>query len=210
MKKNFDRVFKTGDKLQIKIDNTTNKEFHAMVEDVLNEDELLICIDNFSNPIRKHFDGIVYITAFHAEMGIFKMKGFKTSFVSENNYTYIGVKIDHDYNIIQRRQYFRLKILREIEIIAQNGLSMKAMTRDISAGGINFITGLELFSGVHFYIDMKLGDTIHHIEAICLSSGSSRDGRNSTTRAKFVNVNDKSRQKILSSMFNLQRKRRAD
>ncbi len=210
MKKNFDRVFKTGDKLQIKIDNTTNKEFHAMVEDVLNEDELLICIDNFSNPIRRSFDGIVYITAFHAEMGIFKMKGLKTSYMSEDNYTYIGVKIDHDYNIIQRRQYFRLKVLHEIEIISQSGHSISAMSRDISAGGISFIAGLELFSGVHFFIDIRLGDTVHHIEAVCLSSSPARDDRNSMTRAKFVNVDDKSRQKILSSMFNLQRNRRSD
>ncbi len=210
MKKNFDRIFKTGDKLQIKIDNKPNKEFHAIIEDVLNEDELLICIDNFSNPINKNYSGVLHITVIHAEMGIFKMNGFKTSFTPKNNYTYIGVKINNDYNIIQRRQYFRLKLLREITLVSKNGHTIKAFTRDISAGGVNFIAGIELLKDASFFVDMSLGDTAHHIEAICLSSLPSNDGRNSTTRAKFINVDDRERQKILSCMFSLQRERRSE
>ncbi len=208
MKKNFDRVFKTGDKLQIKIDRNPNKNFYAIVEDVLDQDELLVCIDNFSNPINRRYSGLIYLTAYHNEMGIFKMTGRKTSYVTKNNYTYIGVKISKNYKIIQRRQYFRLKLLREIELVSLNGYAIKALTNNISAGGIKFVTPLDILTGAKFTINFKLDDSEYSYQAICLGNTLSIDGRSHVIRAKFLELEDRDRQNIISGMFSLQRSRR--
>ncbi len=208
MKKNIDRVFKTGDKLHIKIDRTPNKDFYAIVEDVVNQDELLICIDNFSNPINRLYNGPIHLTAYHNEMGIFKMSGRKTTYTTEANYTYIGVKISKNYKVIQRRQYFRLKLLREVELVSLNGHAIKGLTNNISAGGIKFVVPLDILTGAKFTINFELGDSEYSYQAICLGNALSVDGRSHVIRAKFIELEDRDRQNIISGMFSLQRNRR--
>ncbi len=208
MKKNFDRVFKTGDKLQLKLDSRPNKKYHAIVEEVIDQNELLICIDNFSNPINRLYNGLIHLTAHHDEMGIFQMAGHKTTFSSEERYTYIGIKIAKDYQIIQRRQYFRLKLLREIELVSLNGHKIKGMTNNISAGGIKFVAPLDILTGAKFIVNFKLDDNDYSYHAVCLGNSLSFDGRSHVIRAKFIELEDRDRQSILAGMFSLQRNRR--
>ncbi len=208
MKKNFDRIFKTGDKLQLKVDRHPNKNYYAIVEDVIDRDELLICIDNFSNPINRLYNGLIYLTAHHTEMGIFKMSGHKTSYKTKERYTYIGVKISKDYQIIQRRQYFRLKLLREIELISKNGCAINGTTNDISAGGIKFVVPLQILKGAKFFVNFELGDHEYTHLAICLGNSASIDGRTHVIRAQFIELDDRARQNIITGIFYLQRNRR--
>ncbi len=208
MKKNLDRVFKTGDELQIEIDHNPNKKFYAIVEEVIDENELLVCIANFINPINRLYKGIIHLTAYHNEMGIFKMSGRKTSYTIEKNYTYIGVKILKNYKVIQRRQYFRLKLLREIELVSQNGYAIKGLTNNISAGGIKFVVPLDILTGAKFTINFNLDDSEYSYLAICLGNTLSNDGRSHMIRAKFLDLDDRDRQSIIAGMFSLQRNRR--
>lgn len=208
MKKNLDRIFKTGDKLQLKIDRCPNKKFHAIIEEVLDESELVICIDNFSNPIERNFKGLIHLTAHHHAMGIFNMSGHMKSYATKNFYTYIGIKIEENYKIIQRRQYFRLKLLREIELVSLNGHAIKGLTNDISAGGIKFVAPLDILTGAKFTINFELDEYEYSCQAICLSNSLADDGRSHLIRAKFIDLDDRDRQKLISGLFSIQRNRR--
>lgn len=126
----------------------------------------------------------------------------------------IGVKPNDNIQRIQRRHYFRLKIKKEIrykKIMEQKKLKDPEQFKtinliDISGGGI-LIPADDLLLHDRLSIDLKI-DGVGLVKGQVVRIDYEYDGHAKTVGVKFIEITASQRDKIISFMFDYQRKLR--
>jgi len=137
----------------------------------------------------------------------------------KDNIALLKIKIIGGFERIQRRQYFRFDCsvfikYREINIFEdeeENQILKKALTRDLSGGGLCLLTDVKLETGKILGFELKLDEnlSINFLGTIIRTSLSDRNEKyNYEIGISFKKIENKDREALIRYIFNEQRKLR--
>lgn len=213
------RVIGLGTKIEIRV-REDNKRYLSQVEDIKDEKHITI-----SAPIN---EGKIVPLSINSKYEVLFLAGTicHRTHVRVNDREkkdgiyFIDVEILNELEKFQRRNYFRFKCLLHMKYIELENeddkikkISQKeddvqvfdGVVRDISGGGIRFICNNIINRGIHIQSFINLGSDIINVVSEVIRKDVISDNK-FEYRSKFINVSDKSREKIIKYIFNEQRK----
>ncbi|MCK8058624.1 MULTISPECIES: flagellar brake protein [unclassified Fusibacter] len=138
MKKNLKRMLKTGDQLQLHI-GTNSGDTHTLLsalETIIDNDKIVINARLTSAEQTFYSNKPVSLTTQKETTGILNMNGHITQVDRNGNEVVLVVSLSDNIEQTQRREDFRLPILREVKIAALGDQVLEGVTQNISAGGM--------------------------------------------------------------------------
>lgn len=214
MIKDISSLVSIGEKIEVEIEKGDSSYLRLKSEiiNLLNDDTIII-----ASPI---YQGKIYTLIHGSKTNIVinKKNTGKFYFAVElikkerkDNLFLLHMKKISDISKLQRRSYYRLKLLINIKIeIIQDGNIQKSfdcITKDISGGGLRFVSKekIELENTVNCIIPLEREKVSVTGEVIrCKSIPDSMN--NYDIGIKFISIDSNVRSKIISFVFNQQRK----
>lgn len=136
---------------------------------------------------------------------------FVTTVITRSAKPYAHIKLNMPKNLVreQRREFFRLPLnILVYYNILDDDERLKAVSLDISGGGIRMVTKKDLNMKDHLSITFELdnGDRFNDVE-VKIKRKDNRSEDQFEYGLEFIDVNDEIRQRIISYLFMLQRNR---
>ena len=108
------------------------------------------------------------------------------------------VEIENSLEQIQRRQYFRLPLFREVEVVGGKEI-YAGTTQNISAGGLSCIISNEAALGEKVKVRLNINNEILEMTGKVLGVDEMESNvRRCTVRVCFVDISEKTRSKLIS------------
>jgi c-di-GMP-binding flagellar brake protein YcgR len=190
------------------------KRYSSKLEKFLSEDKVAVY-----RPMRQSIYAALdkskkYETFFYTESGPIKyaakfLKYEKASAHGGNGVELAVLRLLDKGERIQRRQYFRLPV--SLEALFRSGdRAFAGAIKDISGGGVRFFTNGDLSSATAIFNlnEEELSLTLKILEKIAVDKAVSAGVYNYEYRSMFVDIDEKTREKILKYVFEAQSKRR--
>ncbi|MCT4564079.1 MAG: flagellar brake protein [Maledivibacter sp.] len=213
MEKKITNLLNIGDNIEIEIEKGSS--FLKMKSDIVKV--LNDSIISISAPIHK---GTIYPISVGSNVTIVFNKDSKGKFYfigeiidrkKKGNLTVLFVKKHSDIRHFQRRDFYRLSILLNINLeIIENGVTVKtvpAISKDISGGGLRIITKekIQKHTAVKciIYID---DEAIEALGKIVRCDPMPDSILKYDVGVSFTSIDEKNRSKIISFVFDSQRK----
>lgn len=197
---------KPGQRIEIMIGKGKNK-YTSKVDDILHDGTLSVEVPIYNGhyvPIRI---GTKLHIAFFNKNGLFAFDGVVVN-RHLGNIPLIQLKRTTDIEKLQRRQFYRLEKIIEFKYkISEDDDIMEAgIIRDISGGGFNAKIKKKLQEGMIIHCYINLSDDIEEIVQKCkvVRCNFIEDGYE--IAVQYVDIEDRLREKIISFIFNEQRK----
>lgn len=178
-----------------------------------------------------------YDIVFFTDIGLYKFRAGVEKYVKIDGLPYIKVNLLDEGKKVQRREFFRYEYLRDFQFsknseeldynkenIVPDDLenddevdfdldfifktTYAAVSKDIGAGGIRFVTNEHLDRNEEIKIMYEINKEILIIDAKVLDRMDLNDQiYKYQTRCKFINITEEDKEKIISFIFNEQRKK---
>ncbi len=208
-----------GEKIELeKLDTSTTaskKQLFSQVLDIIDDYFMFIATPISHNILVPISIGqIIKIRYIKKNIGVYGFKAKVLSRKKVSNLSYLKIERISDIFREQRRNFFRLKTILKLEIkVIGSGYEEEKIiygfTKDISGGGLRFIVKepLKLHSKVKVIIHMEDESITTQGRVIRCSNA---EGKENTYEVglMFENIDEKTRTKIISFIFEYQRKMR--
>ncbi|BEP30067.1 flagellar brake protein [Helicovermis profundi] len=209
MKNNLSKIVKPGDSAMIIVEN--NGEFielKTIIEGINSKEKILVNSPLYKcnyYPIREN--DIIRLNIHKDGIGIIDFNARVVKRVKTNNFNNIVLVKENRHEILQRRNYYRLEIMREVKFNRPD--IVKGTTKDISAGGMKCITLGELFIDEIIEVNIDINNNILKVKGQVLSVKNVKNSKlRYESRISFLDVDENDRSKIVSYIFSVQRKRK--
>lgn len=134
----------------------------------------------------------------------------------KNRVPLLVLKNNNKINRIQRRNFFRLKLTKQIEYILLEDNKDKIQKKDyqtttainLSGGGLLMVLKENMKINDRVLIDLNIDDIDKMLKGKVVRIRYNKDGYSKTAGIKFIDLDRKDRDKIISYLFNYQRKLR--
>lgn len=210
MKKNIKDIISIGDTVDIPIlIDDQRVVLKSSIEGVGEDNKLIISAPLYKlnyYPIRT---GDVFRLHIKLKTGIVELKSRVLKRVKIRSISTIVFEVISEPLFIQRREFFRLKILKDLTISYGDGSSIKLMTKEISAGGLSglVVDFGELLVGQKVVVTIDIGSQKINLLGEVLYCAPFKDSiRRFEYRIKFIDVSEKTRRLLLNYIFSEQRK----
>ena len=205
----FKNSYVIGQKLQIQtFDNyiDKNKILVSQLLEVKSKGECFIAIpihDGNLVPIPVGAEILVYYNIETKGVFYFRAKVLERT---RDRVPHLKVRQIDETQIIQRRNYYRLEVKLPVEIYNQN-ISVKGFTKDISGGGLKIILDKSIEESENLFTKIIIEDTELIIKCKLLKkfNNQSREASNYETGVQFLEIDEKTRNCIVSYIFKQQR-----
>ncbi len=214
MKDNLNSFMKTGQNIEIETqkDVSSSIRLKSNVVKVISSDTLVILSpikDSKIYPI--HVGNIINIIFYINNTGKYYFQGEVIKRESKNKLSFLYIKQIDNMQKMQRRNFFRLNIVLniDIEVIENNNVikELQCLTKDISGGGIRFISKEKLPSATLINCKIPIDDEIVEISGKVIRSKKIPDSIISYDIAiNFENIEEDIRSKVIKFIFDKQRK----
>lgn len=135
-------------------------------------------------------------------IGIIEVAGTLIEATQALNHLSIIITPGKELKQVQRRQYFRLPLLRPLHLLDSTQSIMKGYTQDVSAGGLRCILGESLNIGSVINVSFELNKQPIELKGTILDTSKSPEEENQYIhRIEFTHITEKSRSQLLSSIF---------
>lgn len=209
MKENLKNIITPGDLAKIIVEEGDKTlELKTIVEGINAEEKVLINAPFYKcnyYPIRE--GDLIRLNIHKNGIGIVDFNARVVKRIKINNFTNLVLEKLDFHKIHQRRNFYRLKIVRNVKFDKEDIL--KGITKDISAGGMLCVTHGKLEIDEEVFVTLDVDSEELKLKGKVLESKKVEDSKyRHESRIEFLNVSEKDRLKIVSFIFGIQRKRK--
>lgn len=206
---------KIGHKVEVNLMNEDLSEFQeeeektSQVVDIKGEKIYISLPKKGAIPFRLRVMRPYYFTFITPKSGLLRVKCLVTNEIEDNILMY-GIKPMSQARRIQRRDYYRLSVLKEVNLtLFEENRSHEAIITDISGGGIQVISKNEMDMDEEVSIEFLLekDKKINAIGKIIRKSKNNVEN-NYEMGINFIRIDEKQRKEIVAYIFNKQRELR--
>jgi c-di-GMP-binding flagellar brake protein YcgR len=203
-------IFSPGVKVEIKEYGTGDNDsycYTSQIEEVLKKDVLVLGTPIVGGQIVPLRINRIYILYIYSSNGIYSCKVRPVRHYKKGLIELVQVEIISDLAKIQRREFFRHECVQPFKFrINENWFD--GVIKDISGGGIRFISNDELEVKDHIYCRIPIENDSIEIEGIILFKEKANvELYKYQYRVKFINIVKTDQDKIVQYIFEQQRKR---
>ncbi|WP_058485174.1 flagellar brake protein [Defluviitalea phaphyphila] len=199
-----------GTKLEIKynneIDEKKNYTFISQIEEYIDENNLIISAPIFKGeivPLRLNKE---YTLIIYGNKGLYECKIILKKRLKKENIEMVKIEIISSLIKIQRRDFFRLECVIPVEFTVNNVLN-KGIIKDISGGGIKFISNIELNINDEINFNFVLNNKKMSLLGIILTKEDSNvEKYKYQYRVAFKDISEKDQECIVEFIFLEQRR----
>jgi c-di-GMP-binding flagellar brake protein YcgR len=209
-----------GKKLELELlDSDVNKIRHTFVsqfENYLGDQTMEILAPIYEGKIYPVHIGEILNVIYERDKNLYKFSAEVQDRKVANNINFLIIKQISEEVRLQRRAFFRFKCILDVEYrifenrnceVSQRGEFKKGITKDISGGGLCIlVNGKAPYK--HFVEGiLKIGNGIHFIGRIVRTNDlKGKSVYNYEVGLKFVDISPSKREKLISYIFESQRK----
>jgi c-di-GMP-binding flagellar brake protein YcgR len=229
-------IVSIGNKLEIKSKTEKNKAYLSQIEDIKEEKFIRISAPICEGKIIPLTVGATYEIVVLVKENCYLCKGIITDRGKDNNLHFMEIEVTTELIKHQRRNFFRFKCLIEMKYIAfknyenlnkinqsitnlnfnsiisyseKNGKFKiyDAIIKDISGGGIRFISNHMLERGNSIKSAILLDNTVVNIDSEIIQVNMiNNELYKYEYQAQYLMISNENREKIVKFIFNAQRK----
>lgn len=238
----LDEIITPGDKIDIKLTHRVNAEenggetaqvYKSSVADYLSDTDLEILMPTKEGRVMLFQVGAEMEFTFFTRHGMYNARGIVTKRYRTDNLFLLAVRIRTELTKFQRREFFRIDCMIDMEYYKINeevaklpttamlyaelldmqyiGTSIKATIQDISGGGVRFSSAEQLNPGDYTILVIRLtndrmDETFYLVSQIMAGEPHPRVKDLYTNRAKFIFKDLKDREKIVRFVYEEERR----
>ncbi|MDK2917408.1 MAG: hypothetical protein PWQ37_141 [Candidatus Petromonas sp.] len=213
MDKNVSSLVKAGNRIEIEIEEAGSSiRMKSDVIKVTGNNTIAVSSPIYKGKIYPISNGSkISIIFYKKNTGKFYFLGEVVKRDHKNNLSILYIKKISDIFRLQRRSYFRLSIVLNLNIdIVENGTVIKsipAISKDISGGGLRIICKEKVKEGTLVSCNIPIDDEQVKITGKIVRCEAIPDSINKhDIGIEFVSIDEKIRTKIISFIFDKQRK----
>lgn len=197
------------------ISTKPEEDFHYLyvnrVEEILGEHLFLISASapggRFTKPILTR----EYHFFFYTDGGVLQTKGSILDFQLLNETLVLRIETG-EYKHIQRRLFYRVNLMvpfsftRVLDALRPDGNvpAYRGIARDLSGGGLRFVSSVPLEVNEHILCKLTLKGTPMTVEGQVLSVEPLAGGREYMCRVEMININSRQQEAIIQYVFDRQ------
>lgn len=211
MKERLKHLLNTGDRLALSIGGPGGMDLtlETSLKDLDSLDRLVVQASALDGTDRLKPGDPIRLTVSKETSGMLEMDGYLVRCTASDSTLLLVVELTEDIRQHQRRQFFRLPILREIHLGLKGDNPGIGMTQNISAGGLRCVYGGHLRVGASVAVRLELNRELFELSGEVLESALADDtGQNHVLRIRFTEVSEKEQQRLISLLFREQSRRR--
>lgn len=209
-----------GSKLELVLDKNyykqTDQPLVSQFEELFDDGEMEILTPIFEGRLFFITRNTKVDVIYESGGQLYKFGAIVVGHRTSGNLSYMRIKPVSEKQRFQRRNFFRFKCIEKVEYrIYQNentpaegrGDYKDSITRDISGGGICLLTKEKPNRGWFVEGNLYIGQKIHFIGSIVRVADIRNKGEYSYEAGiEFVNISERDREKVISYIFDSQRK----
>ncbi len=204
---------KTGNRVEISLNNDSKVRYTSLVEENYNDGKLLLYIPMMYGKIIKLPIDEEYSFTFITETGVFKYNTVIKEYVYLDDFNFMVVEVKSEIEKVQRREFFRFDCVLPLKFIRfsedenqKEDCFLEGTIKDLGEGGLRFLSNenIEVGEKIKFFITLNYenaivkGDILHKQEY-------PKSNFKYQYRAKFFGLNESEKDKILKYIFFEQR-----
>lgn len=225
----LNKYINTGTKIEIRAKHSNSRTYLSQVENIKDDKNIRIFSPIFEGRIVPLSVNARYDIIFMNETGCYFCSSIVRKRGKKETFSYVDLEITSRLEKFQRRNYFRFKCMLDMKYIIvnsneedlienfsdirfgidadKNSMAAYAVVRDISGGGLRFISNNYLKRGerIQTFIDLKIAN-IPTIAEVISTESINNEFYKYEHRAKFIVILEKDREKIIRYIFDEQRR----
>lgn len=202
MHKKLNKVLKRGDNVVI---TYNRREINCVFDMAGDEQSFEVTSHLAKHQLRFRVGDNVMLTTVKEGIGIIKAEVYIKNITQLEKGVIIILDVQEHIKHIQRREFFRLNVIREISVANEDNDQLKGITQNISAGGIKCILPKPLAKDTTVQTSFRLYDDHFELLGVVLDSQPHTYNKY-TVRIRFSNADQKIRQRLISNIFRIQAK----
>lgn len=208
-----------GNKLEINIENESNRCYLSQLQEIKDEKNLRIYAPIYEGKIVPLSIGYKYKALFLNLSGCYQCDFVLKNRIKKNNNYFMDIEIVSKLEKIQRRKFFRFKCLLTMKYIklpkeSNNDYEKKdleiiddGIVKDISGGGIRFVSSNVMEKGDIIQSIINLNNDIINVDCeIIYKNSTNNNYYKFEYRARFTYFLESDREKVLKYIYDEQRK----
>lgn len=211
MRAKLSRILTVGDTIELKIDSLASNEIiiKSNLYSVIDGQKMVVSSTLAQNPgIKKNH--VVKLTSAKDAAGIISMHATVQEVVAHGSDLTIVLDLHTDMERTQRRESFRLPLLKDVEVGLIGERPSMGMTQNISAGGMRCLLPASIREGATLKIKLELDQDTYTFKGKVLQQFDSEDlSGHSIIRIQFVDLTPQEQRKLTSFILTEQGKREA-
>ncbi len=210
-------VIGLGDKLRItkKVDRYLKQSYVSQVGDILDEDLVLAHTPVSHGRLIRLPEGEDYTFLFYTQHELLQARGTIVEYCNQAGLDFMKVKY-HDCQRIQRRLFFRQNCYFNFtftqvpnpadEVLAENTPVNNGIVKNLSGGGMCFVSDVALTAGDQLICQLRLNDVSVSAKAIVRDTETPQNaGEKYKCRIEFIDIDVATQEHIIQHVFYLQR-----
>lgn len=209
MEKKIKKLFQTGDSLELHIEGLKQGKviLKSSLKEFLDSGRLIVLADsNTESKLDLKDPNIdIKLSTNKDSAGIIKINATIKEFSESNDNFTLLIELGDEIEQTQRRQHYRLPVLKDVKLGLQGDNLYDGFTQNISAGGVKCIFPIRIRPGAQIKLMMELDSKEFEITGKVLDSIEFNENKNNyVLRIEFIDLNEKLKSKLVSYIFHEQ------
>lgn len=207
MKHRLKNLLNTGDRIELYMDEEkgTSLVLEASFEALIDNDKLVIQATVYNAHKSLRSNHAIRLVANKDSAGILEMSGKIIQSTHSGDTSVFVVELAEDIHQTQRRQYFRLSLLKDVRLGNSGEGYFDGVTQNISAGGIRCILPMRMRAGAKITVRLELNQEPFELTGEVLEAMEfDENTRRFVLRIRFIDTSEKDRAKLISYIFSEQ------
>jgi len=207
MKNKLKHLLSAGDRLELYIDGVegTPNSMGTSFEALTDNGTMIIKtpVSCSANSIQSNQE--IRLTTSKDSAGILEMSGKIVQSTRTGSTTILVIELIDNIQQTQRRQYYRLPILRDVRLGNSGDGFFDGVTQNISAGGIRCILPIKIRTGAQITVKLELNREPFELKGEVLEALEfDENTQRFMLRVRFIGTSEKDRSKLISYIFSEQ------
>lgn len=207
MKNRLKSLLSAGDRIELYIEGEEGVPvtLDTSLEALIDNDKLVIQATADPSQRRLRTDIAIRLVASKDSAGILEMDGRIIQSTRTGNTSVLVVELMADVHQTQRRQYYRLPILRDVRLGNSGDGYFNGVTQNISAGGLRCVLPTRLRAGAHITVKLELSQEAFELKGEVLDAMEfDEQSRRYVLRIRFTDTSEKDRTRLIAYIFSEQ------
>jgi c-di-GMP-binding flagellar brake protein YcgR len=210
VRKNLKRLLANGDTIELKPNQANSSwSFKSNLSEIITDKKLRVKASkhNYPNALKQHHQFILTATKDH---GVYQMQATVQEIIEGTTDITLLFDVHTDIEQIQRREYFRLSLLKEMSVNLIGDPPVKGITQNISAGGLKCLINSTIRTGATCEVYLEIEPQPLTLKGRVLECHVMAENPNHTSlRIQFLELKQKEQQLLTAYIFTQQGKREA-
>lgn len=212
MNKSAIHLLNAGDSMELHMENEKGQlhTFSSTIEAILSEGRMVIQVPaGIKSVPRGLLSPEVRMVVRKNSAGLLEMFGRVVQFNVQSSGSNIIIEILSDVRQTQRRQFYRLPLIKDVRLAYNNRQDYLAVAHDISAGGLRCVLPHGFKPGDQLKIHLELNSEEHYLKGTVLDCEPLKTASpRSLIRIQFMDLTENERKCIMNYVFKEQTKRK--